>query len=473
MQFLYVLYAIGVGLLLFNLTIFIHELGHFLVGKWRGAKIERFAIWFGPAIWSRTIGGVEFRMGCIPLGGYVLFPQLAMEAIEGKTETPVEKLPPLTPRDRIPILFAGSFANVILGFLVATLVCIVGVPKDKSTLDLHIGYIPTESPEYAAGLRRGDEIKSINGKPVEDWDDIMQRVALSLSSDVQVGAQRGQELLTASVKPDREQLFGSRRLNLEPPSTPVADEVMAGSPAAEGGIQKGDEFVAIEGERILAVHHFIDLISTHGNQPTHIRIRRDGQEIDKIVTPLLEKTAKAPRIGVKLKPKGDEGMITVHPGPWSQVKGSLIAMIDTFNALTHHKETGVGVGDLSGPVGIGWMLYERVKIDFRLALQFLVILNINLAIVNLLPIPVLDGGHIVFAIIEAIRRRPVSPKLMEATQTVFIALLLTFIVYVTFNDLTRMKKVSSWRKDESSREAPPPQVFENKPSPAPVAPATP
>ena len=118
-QALHVIYVIIVVLLLFNLTIFIHELGHFLVGRLRGAKIERFAIWFGPAIWSKKIDSVEFRLGCIPLGGYVAFPQLAMETIEGKSETPSEELKPLKPRDKIPILVAGSVANIFLGFVVA------------------------------------------------------------------------------------------------------------------------------------------------------------------------------------------------------------------------------------------------------------------------------------------------------------------------------------------------------------------
>lgn len=437
LQFLYVAFVV---LLLFNITIFIHELGHYLVGRWRGAKIERFAIWFGPALWSKTINGVEFRLGCIPLGGYVAFPQLAMEAIEGKSQTPSEELKPLPPRDKIPILFAGSFSNVLLGFVIATLVWILGIPKDPSELNLKIGYVSPDSPEYKAGIRPGDQIVSINSKPVKEWSEIIQQVALSKSETVHVGLERNGKLEDALVIPRKDDaLFDLRKLNLGPQQTPVASEIYPGTPAEAAGLKAGDQFLEINGEKILSLAHMTQIIRNHPDEPISIKIRRNGNEETLTVTPKMAsvKNVKSAKIGAGLDYLHEGKSVTVHPTPLFQITRSLIMMIDTVNALFHSKTTGVGIDDLSGPVGISVLLYRTLLADFRLALSFVVLLNINLAVINLLPIPVLDGGHIVFSIIEAIRRKPLNQRMLETVQTVFVALLITFMIYVTINDIYR------------------------------------
>lgn len=460
-------YVVVVVLLLFNLTIFIHELGHFLVGKWRGAKIERFAIWFGPALWKRQMGEVEFRLGCIPVGGYVAFPQLAMEAVEGKSETPREEIPPLLPRDKIPILFAGSVANVLLAFALACVVWVVGIPRDARDLDLSIGYVPENSAERTAGIRSGDRILSVNGAEVRDWDEVTQKIALSLSRGVLLGIERGGSRVEVEVEPPRDHLFGIRRLAVEHGNVPVAGVPYKASPAAIAGIREGDEFLEVDGQKVLGTRHLVELVTARPDRPTRVLVLREGKRMELTVTPRLEKNSKAARIGVPLGAKHDERRVTVYPTPWSQMTKSFLLMADTLNALFHPRTTGIGVGDLSGPVGIGQMLWHSIRLDLRLALAFTVLLNINLAVINLLPIPVLDGGHIVFSLVEMIRRRPLHHRVMEVTNTVFVALLITFMVYVTFNDLVRMVRIRSF-VSEQQRPAtePPPPVFEQKPAPA-------
>jgi len=455
-QVLNVVYIVAVVLFLFNLTIFIHELGHFLVGRWRGAKIERFAIWFGPAIWSRTINGVEFRLGCIPLGGYVAFPQLAMESIEGKSETPAEELAPLKPRDKIPILLAGSVANVILGFLVASIVWIVGTPRDASFKDLKVAYVSAKSPEGKAGIQAGDEIISINGERVENWDEIHQKVALSLTEDVRIGFLREGKSQAVEVKPSRDNRYKIRALMLESEGVPYAVKIVPKSPAEKSGLKPGDEFVAVDGIPIICSSHFVELISARPEKQLTLTVRRGKQLLEIQTMPKYPEGNGTAVIGVGLgeKPKNDTVMI-VYPTPWQQVAKSVTMMVNTFNALIHTKTTGVGVGDLSGPVGIGHVLFLATQTDIRLALGFLVLLNINLAIINLLPIPVLDGGHIVFTLIESVRRRPLNQKFLEATNTVFIALLLTFMAYVTFNDFARLAGGRSLADEEFHERAKP------------------
>ncbi len=458
-QILNIVYVVAVVLFLFNLTIFIHELGHYLVGRWRGAKIERFAVWFGPALWSKTINGVEFRLGCVPLGGYVAFPQLAMEAIEGKSETPAEELPPLKPRDKIPILLAGSVANVLLGLVVACIVWVVGLPRDAESNDLKLAYVSPRSAEYAAGLMTGDEIVSINGKPVRNTDEIRQRVALSLTQGVTVGVKRSGELKSIQVTPETDHMFKIRTLHVEHEGTPVVTGIRLQSPAEKAGFQAGDEIREVDGIPVVSALHLIDLIGARAYKETDVLVSREGNPLHVSVTPKVEIESStglgAIGIGLGEKPKNDQIVID-HPGPWVQIMKSVFLMLDTVNALVHTKTTGVGVKHLSGPIGIGQVLYYATKTDFRLALGFLVLLNINLAIVNLLPIPVLDGGHIVFSLIESVRRKPLNHKFMEATQTVFMALLLTFMAYVTFNDLSRMvvKNKPGRGVDEPFRERP-------------------
>lgn len=436
-----IVYVVAVVLLLFNLTIFVHELGHFLVGLWRRVTIERFAIWFGPSLWSRVWRGVEFRLGCIPFGGYVAIPQLAVEEIEGKSQTPVTALPPLKPRDKIPILLAGSMANLVLGFLIACLVWTVGVPRPRSETDLTVGPMHADSPEYRAGIRPGDRIDSINGEHVTLWSEINHRVALSLSANVTVGVLRDGNPREFVILPDRDNFFKIRKLNLTHQSAqaiPIADTIYVNSPAEKAGLKKGDEVLLFNGEKVTSTAHLVKLVHARPDQSTPLQIRRGERIMELTVTPRYEKTSGKPLIGVRFGERSDEPLETTYPTPWHQMTDSLLMMVNTLNALFHHKTTGVGVGDLAGPVGIGSMLYVQIQMDFRLALAFLVLLNVNLAVINLLPIPVLDGGHIVFSLIEAARRRPINQKMLEGVHTVFLALLITFMIYVTFNDIDRL-----------------------------------
>src|SRR5690349_19463122 len=154
-------------LLLFNLLIFVHELGHFLAARWRGLKIDRFAIWFGKPIWKTKLNGVEYALGTIPAGGYVSLPQMAtMEAIEGKSESSGQPLPPISALDKIIVAFAGPLFSFLLALAFAVVVMIVGRPVSDSELTQIIGYVAKGGPADKAGLRPGDRVLAIDGKPV-------------------------------------------------------------------------------------------------------------------------------------------------------------------------------------------------------------------------------------------------------------------------------------------------------------------
>src|ERR1051325_11435798 len=182
-------------LLLFNLLIGVHELGHFLAAKWRGLKIDRFAIWFGPTIWKKKIGGVEYVLNSIPAGGYVSLPQMAtMEAIEGKGESSGQPLPPISALDKIIVAFAGPLFSFLLALAFASIVMIIGRPVSETEKTTVIGYVAKGGPADQAGLRPGDRILAVDGKPVSKFsgmgDSVMLRIVRSEGEIVPVKVER-------------------------------------------------------------------------------------------------------------------------------------------------------------------------------------------------------------------------------------------------------------------------------------------
>src|SRR5262245_22468502 len=172
MEVLKVIFIILEVLVLFNLLIFVHELGHFLAARWRGLKIERFAVWFGKPIWRKRIGDVEYALGSIPAGGYVSLPQMApMDVIEGKSASH-EELPPVSPMDKIIVAFAGPLFSFLLALVFGAIVWVIGRPVSESETKTIIGYVLKDSPAEAAGLQAGDKIESIDGKPVKKFGGI-------------------------------------------------------------------------------------------------------------------------------------------------------------------------------------------------------------------------------------------------------------------------------------------------------------
>jgi regulator of sigma E protease len=244
---------------------------------------------------------------------------------------------------------------------------------------------------------------------------------------------------TYQLKATTDNAIGLKMLNLDPRDHPEVMEVSAASAAEKAGLEQGDHIISFAGVPIASRDQLIDLIRQRGGQITEMRVERNGGKIILNITPTLDPENKIGRIGVMLGSDSTQVYMVQKPGPspWEQVRDVMDKTFATIGALVHSRETGVGAKDLSGPVGIISILAAQVNTDFRLALSFLVLLNINLAIINLLPIPVLDGGHILMAIIEKIRRRPLSLKFVEYTTTGFAVLLISFMLYVTFFDIKR------------------------------------
>jgi regulator of sigma E protease len=437
LNFIYI--AAGV-VFLFGAAIFVHEFGHFWVARRCGLKVEAFAIGFGPKIFAWTRDGIEYSVRWIPAGGFVKLPQMITSAaIEGEKKG--EEIPPAPPFSKIWVAMAGPLMNVFFAFFIAGVIYYVGLPVAVNPSI--VGYVDPASPEGKMGIQKGDRIIAVDGKPVRSWDDIMFSTALALTNVLPVTIRHegkaGVEGQTQiyMLKAEANNLMGVKTFNLDPLDHLVVSQVQSGQPAEAAKIKPDDEIVGFAGIPISSREQFSNLIQKRGSQPTPIIVMRDGRRLALSVTPATDSSSKKSHVGIVWS-LGKDVYVIEHPTPLAQVQDVLDQMYRTITALVHSRESGVKASDLSGPVGILGALAVEVNTDYRLALKFLVMLNINLAILNMLPIPVLDGGHIMMAIIERIRRRPLGVNFVEYTTTVFAILLISFMIYVTAYDIKRI-----------------------------------
>jgi regulator of sigma E protease len=433
-------------LILFNLLIVVHELGHFLAARWRGLYIERFGVWFGKPLWKKTINGVQYSLGSLPFGGFVALPQLApMDIIEGKADVDRARLPKISALDKIIVAIAGPLFSLLLALFFAAIVWAVGHPVSEADSTTVIGYVLPDSPAHKVGLQPGDKILSVDGKPVRRFmgmnDSVSWDVVRSEGDKIAVKFERDGKVQTVWVEPYKAETRGWRRksvrqLLIYPAETPIIDKVEPNTPAAAAGLRSGDVIRGFDNTPIYNPIALLEYISKHPNDELVLHVERGGAKFDVPVKPTLLPTngEKKPRIGIQWD---TTGIVSIqHPNPIEQVYNSVTSTLMTIGAVASPK-SDVKLQHLSGPVGIGRIYYLLFQSErgWQLALWFSVILNVNLAILNMLPIPVLDGGHIVLAIIESIRRRPVNMRVLEVVQTSCAVVIIGYMLYVTFFDL--------------------------------------
>ena len=433
-------YVIVAVVLLFGAAVFVHEFGHFWMARRRGLKVEAFAIGFGPKILGWTRDGIEYSWRWIPAGGFVKLPQMiTSEALEGDSNSAGEKVPPAPPLSKILVAVAGPLMNVLFGFAIAALLYFAGLPVAVNPSI--IGHVEPGSDEDNKGIREGDQIVMVDGKMAKSWQEVQEITALARTNVLAVVTEqnglRATNYLTAKIN----DTVGLKVLDLEPRDHPVVSLVEKGSPAEKAGLQERDKFISFGGVPVVGQQQLVDLIRKRGGVPTRVAVEREKKLLTLTVTPrFIDTEKKIGRIGVGLT--GDSTVVyrVMKPGPkpWEMIADVWNRTLGVFNALLHSKQTGVGPKDLSGPVGIIALLAIWVNTDYRLALYFLVLLNVNLAVLNLLPVPVLDGGHVLLSVIEKIRRRPLSARIQEYATTAFAVLLISFMLYVTFFDIRRL-----------------------------------
>jgi regulator of sigma E protease len=450
--------------LFFGGSIFVHELGHFLAARRRGMVVEVFSIGFGPPIWSRRgKDGVEYRLSWIPLGGYVRLPQLAaIGAIEGENTSDIAVLPTPSYGTLMLVSVAGVTCNIIFAFLLACVLWVVGQPTTSDLATTRIGYVQPKidlpdgefvtSPASEAGLRVGDIVRAIDGRAVNDWQDLVQTLMISSghsengSRETVFTIERDGRLSELAVQPRLAGEEHNRRVGISPAYEPIVQTVPPGSVAARTGLQAQDRLLALEGTPILSLQTLVDLREQNPARALALSVRRGSATLNLTIPPQAD--AKEPAdLGAEYVTES----LLMHPTPF-RLLGSFVSMtFRTFGSLLN-PHSDIGLSKLSGPVGIAHVFYQASQVDIRLVLWFAILINVNLAIFNLLPIPVLDGGHMVFATIGKLRGRAVPQSFIATAQSVFMVLLLSMVLYVSFFDVRRLRPSTS--KDKPAATAP-------------------
>jgi regulator of sigma E protease len=426
-------------------------------------KIDRFSIGFGPALWRRRgQDGVEYRVSVLPLGGYVALPQLAdLSAIEGESDTDVSRLPPISYATKMIVFVAGALFNVLFAFALACILWVIGRPELEHLTTTRIGYVlPTlrlvdgrevPSPAFAAGLQANDLIRRVDGRDVRDWMQFKNALVLGTKTSddgdrvATLTVERAGRIIDFNVHPQRAGDEGFRTIGVSPAFVPVVDSVKAGSPSESLGFKAGDRLVAFDDVSVTSLEQVSDYLLGHRAQPIVLTVLRNG-EPRKIKVPASDKDKSHPLSGLAIT----ENYQLLRETPWRQ----FYEIVDTtfltlWSLISPHGD--LSISNLSGPIGIGRGFWDAANSDYpiRFVLWFAVLVNINLAVFNLLPIPVLDGGQMLFATIGRLRGRALPISFVAATQSIFMMLLLSMVAYVTlFGDMRRI-----WRESKAAAPA--------------------
>jgi regulator of sigma E protease len=468
-----VLLYIFAMLVLFSLSIFVHELGHFLAARAFGMVADVFSIGMGKAIWKRKAGGTTYQVGWLLFGGYVALPQMDPnsfledkgEAGAGEAEKPRD-LPRVAPWKKIIVSIAGAAGNLVFAFLLATLVWVVGKPSSLQEQNGIVGYVATNSPALALGLAVGDEIVAVNGAPVHNWTDILNKTALQGSPAIALrirspgGAERELALETEKTS------IGVRMLpGIEGMDPCLVASVYPNSGAEAAGLLPGDQLLRFDGQTIYSRAHLSQMVEAAAGHAGLVEFRRGEEVLSASVESRYDESLKRNLIGISFNVIGDLDFSTLaHPTPWAQVRGHATAIFSFLRALTQPSTSGAAAGAVGGPILILLMLWLMLKSSFILAIWFTGFLNVNLAIINLLPLPVLDGGHVVMNLWELATGRPAHPKLVNALANLFAVLFIVLFLALTFRDSVRhlVPPVKRWVAGEKAKPAEP-TVFDQKP----------
>jgi RIP metalloprotease RseP len=502
----------------FGLCIFVHELGHFLAAKWRKLHIIAFSIGF-KKIWAIKHNGIEYRIGCIPFGGYVELPQIDITG-EAKDENG-NILPPAKPLDKILTAAAGPFCNIVLGVVLGTFIWIHGIPFETPKMDkIEVVKLDAESPEYKAGLRDGDIIFKVNGKKFYGtWNDFVQKILFSVGK-VSLDVQRADdELLISYLPAENDKRIPGEKIAYPffQPKIPVAITPPKNSPAYRAGLRKNDIILSIDGIPIDDYNQFSKTIDSSGGRALSMTVLRGKKEFElkNIIPEKVEDETKIFRIGIERSNEIPIKIISVISNSPAEkaglrandaiemINGKKINNLDFFlNEIQNSKGSGVNLKiargtesleilsikaepavsysigvqfifysypnpftlfvetvdktyntlkgifskqntikakNLSGPIGIvhsvGKIIYYG---QMATAIYIIAFISYSLAIFNLLPLPVLDGGHIALSFIELIRGKPLPEKMIKPVFVVFVVLLVGLMIFVTYYDILRV-----------------------------------
>lgn len=435
--------TIAAGIIMLGILVFVHELGHFCVAKFCGVKVLKFSLGFGPRLVSRQWGETEYMICAIPLGGYVqMLGEGGGEQGEGAVVAPDEEHRAFAGKSisrRMAIVAAGPAMNLILPFLILPLAYLVGINLPAYLEEPPcIGYVVPESEAAAVGFRSGDCIVSISGRPVATWTDTGPALVNSAGAPMVFTLAREGQLTELTLDSANGALEGLQSVGLLPGQDAVIGGVAPAMPAAEAGLLEGDRILAVGERQIDSWYELKGAIQAVDGQPTAVVIERDGA-----------------RLTVELVPKRADGqddyLIGVAPQQATVFKrfgfGAAVAagaersleLIELTLVFIQKLFAGhVSTSNIGGPITVVQIAGQAAQTDISSILSVLAFLSIQLGILNLLPIPILDGGHLFFYTFELVFRRPLSLRAREWAQQIGLILLILLMVLAFYNDIVRM-----------------------------------
>ncbi len=427
-----------------GVLVFVHELGHYLAARRVGVRVLTFSLGFGPRLLSTTRGGTEYCISAIPLGGYV---KMAGETgDDARTGQPDEFLSK-TKWERFQVLIMGPAMNIALAILVLAGVLMGGaeVPAYVDQPPV-VGSIEAGSPAERARFAIGDRIVNVAGHNVDTWQEVDIEIASKANRDIAVTVLREGRQLTLDVRPDAEGRYEIGRIGVFPNVHPIIRSVNPGDPAERAGIKPGDVILAVDGRPVSFMRQLSEAIAGNPETPITLTVRRDGRPIDIRVTP--ERQGKTGWIGIGMTNETRR----IEPGPLEALRMSVEENWKT-TGLIFRTLWGLMIGETSprqlmGPVGIAQLSGESAEEGLVSLLSLMAHISLNLGLLNLLPIPVLDGGHILILALEGAARRNFSMRVKERMLLAGFVLLVLLMVTVIYNDLTRISWVENlmfWR----------------------------
>ena len=436
-----------------GILILVHELGHFLVARWTGVGVERFSIGFGPVLARWRGKETEYCLSAIPMGGYV---KMVGEEnpLEGGGTASVDPqkafaLKPLWAR--FLIVFAGPGMNFVLASVIfAVILATVGRPVWPAV----VGRVADDGPAAADGLQPGDVVTAVDGRPIAYWEDLDRAIATSQGRALRLTITRGGAQREVEIAPrrtvTRDPIFKEQReiwdLGAGPQLTPQIGAVNPGSPAEQAGLRPGDAVVTVAGQPVFTPEELMQAIQKRGGQTFEIVVQRDGKPLTLNVTATAVKEKNPTGQDVEIGRIG-VGIVTkvVRYETYNPVLAVVYGTAKTWDmtvltakGLWKLVTMELPLSNLGGPIQIAAEGERQRREGLPSLALFTAVISVNLAVLNLLPVPMLDGGHLLFFVIEGILGRPVSLKKREAAQQLGLVLLLLLMVFAIYNDLVRI-----------------------------------
>jgi regulator of sigma E protease len=435
------------AIILLGILIFVHELGHFLFAKLLGVRVLKFSLGFGPKLASRKYGDTEYLISSLPLGGYVkMLGEEPGEELKEEDKPFAYNYQPTWKRS--VIVFSGPLFNLAFAASIFFIIFLSGIPVPKP----YVGKIMENSPAAKAGLMTGDRVIAINENPVNGWDDIDISLNENSGKKLLFKVERDEKIIELSVTPVRKMdknIFGENievwDIGITPLLNPDVGWVMKGTVADKAGIKKGDKIIEIEGTAIKTWQDMTAVIHGSPGKPLRFKIKRDEQIIELTLTPARE-TLTTPagekkEIGlIGIKPMESDFIKKFNPidAMYLGIKKTWETSVFTVVVVIKLIQRIIPAETLGGPIMIFQMAGEQASLGAMNFFIFMAVISINLGVLNLLPIPILDGGHLMLLTIEAIRRKPLSERIMMIAQRVGLAIIITIMVFALYNDIIRL-----------------------------------